>query len=113
MISHFPSYLPLFVFVVIILARRPAHMLRKRGAITPETAQSLDDLRPRDRARLDRLIAQGVVREAAPGQYYYDISAERARMKQRAPWLVAVAVALGVLAVALSYFANHRVTPLP
>lgn len=113
MISYFPSYLPFFVFVVIILARRPAHMLRKRGAITPETAQSLDDLRPRDRARLDRLIAQGVVREAAPGQYYYDISAERARMKQRAPWLVAVAVALGVLAVALSYFANHRVTPLP
>ena len=113
MISHFPTYLPFFAFVIIILARRPAHMLRKRGAITPETAQSLDDLKPRDRARLDRLMAQGIVREAAPGRYYHDISAERARMKQRAPWLIAVAVALVVLAVVLSYFASHRVTPLP
>lgn len=113
MYSYFPNYLPLLVFVIILVARRPAHTLRKRGAITPETAQALDDLKPRDRGRLDRLMAQGVVREVTPGRYYYDMSTERARMKQRVPWLIAVAVALGVLAIALSYFARHRVTPLP
>lgn len=109
----FPSYFPLFVIIIIILARRPAHMLRKMGATSPEKAQRLDDLKPGDKRRLDRLIAQGVIRERASGEYYYDVEAERARMRTKIPWLVGLAVVLALIAIALAYYNNHHVEPLP
>ena len=109
----FPSYFPLFVIIIILLARRPAHMLRKLGATSPEKAQRLDDLNPRDRKRLERLMAQGVIRERAPGEYYYDVEAERARMRTKIPWLIGLAVVLGLIAVALAWYNNHHVQPLP
>ena len=109
----FPSFFPLFVIIIIVLARRPVHMLRKMGATTPEKAQRLDDLNARDRRRLDSLMARGVIRERAPGEYYYDVAAERAGMRKKIPWLFALAVVLGLIAIALGYYNNHHVEPLP
>jgi hypothetical protein len=111
--SLFPAYLPLLVIIIVVVSRRPANMLRRRGAISAETAQPLDDLKPRDRQRLDRLIASGVVREAAPGLYYHDLAAERARMRAKMPWLVGLALILAIVAVALGWYNAHHVRPLP
>ena len=111
--SYFPTFLPLFVILIIIISRRPANMLRRRGAISPETAQPLDDLKAGDRARLDRLIAEGVVREAAPGRYYHDLAGERARMRTKMPWLLGLVVILLIVAVALGWYNAHHAQPLP
>ena len=111
--SSFPALLPILVIFMIIVSRRPLHMLRRRGATTPETAQRLDDLKPGDRRRLDSLIARGIIRETVPGTYYYDVAAERAQVQKKIPWLIALAVVLALVAVALAYFGNHQVKPLP
>ena len=109
--SLLPAYLPLFVIIVIILARRPATLLRRRGAISPDTAQSLDDLSANNRRRLDKLVAQGVVREATPGRYYHDLEGERARMRRKLPWLIALIVVLAIVAIALGWWASDHVPP--
>ena len=110
--SLFPAYLPLLVIIIVVVSRRPANMLRRRGAISPETAQPLDDLNPRDRQRLERLIASGVVREAAPGTYYHDLAGERERVRRKMPWMVALIVILAIVAIALGWYNAHHVRPL-
>ena len=113
MISYFPSYFPLFVIILVVLTRRPAHLLRRRGAISADTAQAIDDLKPRDRQRLDRLVKQGVIRESSPGRYYYDVEGERARMRAKMPWLLGLAVILALIALALAWYNGRHVEPLP
>lgn len=110
--SFFPAYLPILVIIIIVISRRPANLLRRRGAISPETAQPLDDLSAGDRRRLDRLIASGVVREGAPGLYYHDLAGERARVRAKMPWLIGLAVILAVIALALGWYNAHHVGPL-
>jgi hypothetical protein len=111
--AYFPSYLPLFVIILIVVTRRPAHLLRRRGAITAETAQPVDDFTPRDRQRLDRLVAQGMIRESSPGRYYSDVESERARMRKKMPWLLGLAVVLILVAIALAWYNSHHVEALP
>ena len=106
--STFPLFIPLFVIILVVLSRRPATLLRRRGAISPDTAQPLDDLSPNDRRRLNLLISQGVVREAAPGRYYHDVEGERARMRRKLPWLLAMVVILAIIAIALGWWEAHR-----
>lgn len=110
--SIFPAYLPILVIIVVVMARRPATLLRRRGAISADTAQPLGDLSANDRRRLDRLIAQGVVREAGPGLYYHDLAGERARMRRRMPWMIALIVVLAIVAIALGWYESHHVRPL-
>jgi len=110
--SLLPTFLPLLAIFIIVISRRPANMLRRRGAISPETAQPLDDLKPGDRRRLDRLIATGVVREAAPGRYYHDLAGEQARMRRKMPWLLGLVVILAIVAIALGWYNAHHMRPL-
>ncbi|HET9002694.1 MAG TPA: hypothetical protein VFN39_01715 [Gemmatimonadaceae bacterium] len=63
--SFFPTLLPLLVIMIIIVSRRPANIPRRRGAISPETAQPLDDLKEGDRRRLHRLIGGAIMRDLA------------------------------------------------
>ena len=102
----FPTFLALFVIFIVILSRRPIEMLRRRGATSPDTAQPLDDISAADRRRLDRLIAQGLIREASPGRYYFDAAEQRARTAKRIPWLIALIVVLALVAVWLYYYAR-------
>jgi hypothetical protein len=110
--SLFPMYLPLLVIIIVVVSRRPANMLRRRGAISPETAQPLDDLKASDRQRLDRLIAAGVVREASPGRYYHDLAGEQARIRRKMPWMLGLIIILGIVAIALGWYNMHHVRPL-
>ena len=113
MTSYFPTFLPLFVIIIIVITRRPANMLRRRGAISPETAQPLDDLKASDRARLDRLLAAGVVRGASPGRYYHDLAGERERVRRKMPWMLGLIVILAIIAIALGWYNAHTVRPIP
>ena len=112
MTSYFPTFFPLFVVVLLVVARRPINLLRKRGAVSPETAQPIDDLSASDRRRFEQWKAQGIIREAAPGRYYYDHAAERARARKRMPWLIGLIVVLLVVMLVLLYFARPHVRPL-
>ena len=110
--SYFPTFFPFFVVIVLVLTRRPINLLRRRGAVSPETAQRVDDLSAGDRRRFEQWKAQGIIREAEPGHFYYDAAAERARARTRVPWLVALGVALLAIALWL-YLRQPPVRPLP
>ncbi|HEX8848389.1 MAG TPA: hypothetical protein VF761_02560 [Gemmatimonadaceae bacterium] len=105
-----PTWIALLAVFIVIISRRPIDILRRRGAVSPETAQPLDDISAADRRRLERLMAQGLVREASPGRYYFDRATERARFRQRAPWLLGLVVLLLLLAVVMFYL-GRGVTP--
>ena len=106
--SLFPTFLPLFVIFIVIIARRPAIKLRKRGAVSPETAQPLDDLRGGDEARLRRLVQQGVVGATPDGRYYYDAAGQRALLRTRLPWLIGLLVVLFAISIALGLWLGRR-----
>lgn len=44
--------------------------MRALGAVSPATARPLRELPDAVRARLDRLVYSGLIREGAPGTYY-------------------------------------------
>ena len=106
--SLFPAFLPLFAVFLIILMRRPATMLRRRGAVSLETAQPLADLRQRDEARLRRLVHQGVVRATPDGRYYYDAAGQRALMRSRLPLMIVLLVTVFAVAMALGLWLGRR-----
>jgi hypothetical protein len=106
--SIFPIFISLFVILLVVLSRRPATLLRRRGAISPDTAQPLDDLRSNDRRRLDLLVRQGVIREAGPGRYYHDLAGERARMRRKMPWMIALIIVLAIIAIAFGVWEGRR-----
>lgn len=105
--SLFPSLLPLFVVVLVVAMRRPATMLRRRGAVSADTAQPLTDLRGRDEQRLRRLVDQGVVRATPDGRYYYDAEGQRALLRARLPLMIVLLVALFACAMALGLWLSR------
>jgi hypothetical protein len=89
--------------VAVKAARNVTRALLAAGADRPETAQRLEGLSfPRRRA-LQRLVRDGVVREAGDGRYWLDGAAFdrwRATRLQRVMWvLLVVAAAMVALAV--------------
>ncbi|HEU4564544.1 MAG TPA: hypothetical protein VFS05_07845 [Gemmatimonadaceae bacterium] len=75
--------------------------LARAGATAPGAASALADLAPDEAERLRRLLAAGIVREAAPGAYFLDEGALRDRVARRRPLVTAlVALLLGALIVA-------------
>jgi hypothetical protein len=110
--SLFPAFLPLFVVFLVVVMRRPARLLKRRGAVSLETAQPMADLKPGDEARLHRLVNQGVVRETPDGRYYYDAAGQRALMRARMPLLVTLLVALFAGSILLGWWLGRR-TPAP
>ena len=106
--SLFPTFLPLFVIFLVVIMRRPVRMLKRRGAVSPETAQPMADLKRGDEARLHRLVGQGVVRETPDGRYYYDAAGQRALLRARMPLLIALLVALFAGSILLGWWLSQR-----
>ena len=48
----------------------PINECRRRGALSPETARSRDELDPRHDPEFDRLVFSQTIREARPGYFY-------------------------------------------
>ena len=105
--NYFPLF-PIFVIFIIIIARRPAIRLRQKGAVSPETAIPQEELSVGDQRRFDRLLRQGIIREGAPGRYYYDADGQRAKMKQVLPLLIGLILLFALIAVGIGWWASGR-----
>ena len=111
MSNYVPSFFPLLLLLFVMIHRRPAISLRRRGAISPATALPVSDMSASDRHRLTRLVAQGVIREATPGTYYYDAAGQRALFRARLPFILALVGGALALTAALAYWGAHRGGP--
>src|SRR3954471_1390660 len=86
--NYSPPFLPLFLILIIVVQRRPATRLRRRGAVSAETALPLEEMSAGDQRRFQRLMTEGVIKEGAPGRYYYDKAAVDAKVRARMPLLL-------------------------
>jgi hypothetical protein len=80
-----------------IAERRLIMRLLRAGAVSADTAAPLDGLRWIQARRLARLLAAGVVREAAPQRYYLEAPALADRLtarRRRALFLMLIVLAL-------------------
>ena len=112
--SPFPGFLPLFVIFMVIIAQRPATRLRRKGAVSPETALPRDQIgmTKGDERRFERLLRQGLIREGPrPGTYYYDAAGQRAKMRRTLPILLGVVVALSAVVFGIAWWVGQRGTP--
>ena len=107
MSTFVPSFVPLLFILFVVILRRPAIALRRRGAISPATAVPLAEMSASYRRRFTRLVARGVIREAAPGTYYYDAAGQWALFRKRLPLILAVLGTAFAISLALAYRASH------
>lgn len=107
--TYLPSFLPLLIAVIVISAMyRPLRRLRALGATSADTARPMADIPPGDQRYLRTWIARGVVRESAPGMYWYDAQAEAERQRRMRPWLLATIALLLAVAIGLGWWLNGR-----
>lgn len=112
--SPVPSFLPLFVIFIVLIAQRPATRLRRQGAVSPETALPRDriGMTKADERRFERLLRQGLIREGpTPGTYYYDAAGQRAKMRRTLPIVLGVVVALSAVMVGVAWWIAQRRAP--
>ena len=84
------------------------YTLRRRGAISPETAQSVDDMSASHRRSLQRYVTQGLIREASHGRYYHDAAAERESTRKQLPIIVGLVILLLGVGIATGWWASHN-----
>jgi hypothetical protein len=112
--SPVPSLLPLFVIFIVIVAQRPATRLRRKGAVSPETALPRDQIgmTKADQRRFERLLEQGLIREGpTPGTYYYDAAGQRAKMRRTLPIVLGVIVVLSAVIFGVAWWLAQRRAP--
>ena len=90
--------------VIIRKERELVEHFAEAGAVSPSSARSSSDLGVHERFAWIRLVERGVIREAAPGKYYFDEPtwvALRQRRRRLAVVLMIFVVALaGALLIA-------------
>jgi hypothetical protein len=74
---------------------------RERGALSPAAAMSTNALGVAENDTFRRLCAHAVIREAAPGVFYLDETAARARQYRMRRVGLMLVVAVAILAVVL------------
>ena len=77
---------------------------QEAGAVSPETARSLEQVGCRDARMFQRMLRREVIRPAAPGKYYLDVQAARAFRRARRERALAALVIVLIIAVVLIYF---------
>ena len=81
------------------------------GAVSPSSARSPSDLGVHERYAWIRLVERGVIREAAPGKYYFHEPtwvALRERRRRMAVVLMIVVVALAGVMLIATWVAARR-----
>jgi len=112
--SPVPSFLPLFAIFIVIVAQRPATRLRRKGAVSPETALPRDQIgmTKADERRFERLLREGVIHEGpTPGTYYYDAAGQRAKMRRALPIVLGLVLALLAVILGVAWWTAHRRMP--
>ena len=74
-----------------------APLFLARHAIGPGDAIGFVPRDPRERAAFGRLRRRGIVRETAPGRFYFDLAAHYAAVERRNRFVVPLAILLSVL----------------
>ena len=90
----------------MIAERRIVQRLLQSNAVAAESAQPLGGLRESESRRLSQLVADGIVRSAAPDRYYLHAPALGdywfgARRKRAILIIAIVAAVLAVIAIAM------------
>ena len=82
--------------------RRVLNTLRGANATAPDRARAIEGLDRMARKQLERLVADGVIRQASPGHYYLDEPALAVwEREQRRKALIAIVVILFLALVAV------------
>ena len=95
---------PLTAAVIFRRERDLVGHFRRAGALTPETAQSSQDLGVHKRLAWHRLVNRGVLRSTAPGAFYLDEAAWEALRRTRR-WR---AMVLGLLILVFAIYVAAR-----
>jgi hypothetical protein len=93
-----------------IIAKQNQYMRRfqEAGAVSPETARSLEQVGCRDSRMFQRMVRRDVICQAAPGKYYLDVQAAQGFRKARRERALNVLPIVLVIAVVLIYFTMKR-----
>jgi hypothetical protein len=93
-----------------IIAKQNQYLRRfqEAGAVSPETARSLEQVGCRDSRMFQRLVRREVIRQAATGKYYLDVEAAQVFRKARRERALNALLIVLVLAVVLIYFSMKR-----
>jgi hypothetical protein len=87
--------------VIIRKERELVEHFTDAGAVSPSSARSPSDLGVHERFAWIRLVERGVIREAAPGRYYFDEPTWVALRRRRRQLSRVLMIFAGVLAVAM------------
>ena len=93
-----------------IIAKQNQYLRRfqEAGAISAETAASLEQVGCRDARMFQRLVRRGVIRQTAPGKYYLDIEAAQEFRRARRERALTALVIILVVAIVVIYFSMKR-----
>ncbi len=93
-----------------IIAKQNQYLRRfqEAGAISPDTAASLEQVGCRDARMFQRLVRRGVIRQTEPGKYYLDVEAAQAFRKARRERALNALLIVLVIAVVVIYFSMKR-----
>ncbi len=73
-----------------------APLFLARHTIGPDDVIGFVPRDPRARAAFEKLRGQGIVRQTAPGRFYFDLAAHHAAAERRNRFLVPIAILLSV-----------------
>jgi hypothetical protein len=81
--------------------REVEELFWKNNAFSPDRAVDFDPQAPIQRRYLDRLIAEGVVHEAGPGRYWFDLPAYKEMRRQQFAWTMRILVLAAVVVIVI------------
>lgn len=87
--------------------REVENLFWDKNAFSPDRAVEFAPRAPIQQRYLEQLICEGVVHEASPGRYWFDLPAYKEMRRQRFAWTLRI-IAVGVI-VALVIFAVQAV----
>ena len=88
--------------VIIRKERELVEHFASAGAVSPSSARSSSDLGVHERFAWIRLVERGVIREAAPGKYYFDEPTWVALRQRRRRVALVLMIVFGALALLIA-----------
>ena len=92
-----------------IIAKQNQYLRRfqEAGAISPDTAATLEQVGCRDSQMFKRLVRREVIRQTEPGKFYLDVAAAQAFQQARRQRAMTALLIVVILAVILFYLTTR------